>query len=351
MATKCPLFRDSKVLCRIKPESQHRWVGTEHSWYLHNYCESDYYVDCQDFEAYLEQQAIVKGKILVVDDEPAFLETLSSFFSARGYQMLTATSAEKALRVITQDQPALALVDIKLPGINGIELVKILKRDYPEVKIFVITAYDEENKKAVEALGVEAFMAKPIGLDELKKRVVNVLASSERRMKTIIKSQVLEGNPQAKLLFVLEVLPNEQDRLTPYLRDCFGDRARCGGEYQVAFAYSINETVEKLMTLRPDLVLINFDSLYQISCGSLASRIVESPYRPKEVIVYGLNLEASDKETLENLGIQYVDQRKSFAKLVTMVKQTALRYSLAAEPSKNTENGISQTTDGAGTSG
>ena len=219
------------------------------------------------------------------------------------------------------------------------------------MKIFVITAYDEENKRAVESLGIEAFLAKPIGLDDLKKRVVNVLASTERRMKTLIKSQVLEGNPQAKLLFVLEVLPNEQDRLTPYLRDCFSDRARCGGEYQVAFAYSINETVEKLMTFRPELVLINFDSLYQISCGSLASRIVESPYRPKEVIVYGLNLEASDKETLENLGIQYVDQRKSFAKLVTMVKQTALRYSLAAEPSKNTENGISQTTDGAGTSG
>jgi len=328
MAAKCPLFHNQKVLCRIKPESQHRWVGTEHAWYVRNYCETDYYVDCEDFEAYLEQQAIVKGKILVIDDEQAFLETLSSFFSSRGYQMVTATSAEKALELITHEPPALAFIDIKLPGINGIELVTILKRDYPGIKRFVITAFDEENKKAVEAIGVDAFFAKPVALGELKKKVVDVLASQERRLNTVVKSRVLEGTPTAKLLFVLEVLPNEQDRLTPYLRECFGDRARCGGDYQVEFAYSINQAAEKLMSVKPDIVLINFDSLYQIPCGQLASRLVESPYRPKEVIVYGLNLEASDKQTIEHLGVQYVDQRRSFAKLVTTVKQTALRHSL-----------------------
>ncbi|GEM_PF-699551 len=329
MGAKCPLFHNGQVLCRIKPQGQHRWVGTEQAWYLQNYCETDYYVDCEDFEAYLEQQAIVKGKILVIDDEEAFLATLNSFFSARGYQMLTATSAEAALQVIKQDVPALAFVDIKLPGINGIELVKILKKDYPGIKLFVITAFDEENKKTVEALGVDGFFAKPVGLDQLKKKVIEVLAASERRMKTIIKSQVLEGTPQAKLLFVLEVLANEDDRLTRYLRDCFSDPSRCGGKYEVEFAYTINQTQDKLMSFKPDLVLVNFDTLYQIPCGQLASRIVESPYKPREVIVYGLNLEAQDKEAMERLGVQYVDQRRSFAKLVTMVKQTALRAGLS----------------------
>ena len=328
MAAKCPLFHTDKILCRVKSDSQHRWVGTERTWYIRNYCETDYYVDCEDFEAYLEQQAIVKGKILVVDDETTMLETLSSFFGNRGYQMMTAASAEAALKLIKEEQPALALIDIKLPGMNGLELLKIIKRDYPGVKTFVVTAFDEENKKAAEAIGVDAFFAKPIGLDALKKKVVEVLAASERRMKTLVKSQVLEGAPAAKLLFVLEVLPNEQDRLTPYLRDCFANPDRCGGRYEVGFAYSINDAQQKLMSFRPDLVLINFDSLYQIPCGQLASRVVESPYRPKEVIVYGLDLEAADKQTIEQLGIQYVDQRRSFAKLVTTVKQTLLRYNL-----------------------
>ncbi len=327
---KCPLFSNDKVLCRVKPGSQHRWVGTERTWYIRNYCEADYYVDCEDYEAYLEQKAIVKGKILVIDDETAMLETLSSFFGNRGYQLMTAASAEAALKLIAEEQPALALIDIKLPGMNGIELLKIIKRDYPNIKTFIVTAYDEENKKAVEAIGVDAFFAKPIGLDALKKKVVEVLSASERRMMSFAKTQILEGTPTAKLLFVLEVLPSEEDRLSKYLRDCFTDRGQCGGNYEVEFAYNINDTLQKLMSFKPDLVLINFDSLYQIPCGQLASRIVESPYRAKEVIVYGLNLEASDKHSLEQLGVQYVDQRKSFAKLITMVKQTALRYGLKA---------------------
>ena len=326
MSAKCPLFQNGKVLCRVKPSSQHRWVGTERTWYIRNYCEADYHVDCEDFEAYLEQQAIVKGKILVVDDETAMLETLSTFFSSRGYQLMTAASGEAAIKLLAEEQPALALIDIKLPGINGIQLLKVIKRDYPAVKTFVITAYDEENKKAAEEIGIDAFFAKPIGLDALKKKVIEVLSDSERRTKTLIKTHVLEGIPAAKLLFVSEVLPNEEDRLTKYLRECFTDESRCGGHYEVEFSYSINEALQKIMSFKPDLVLINFDSLYQIPCGQLASRIVESPYRPKEVIVYGLNLEASDKETIEQLGIQYVDQRRSFAKLVTTIRQTVLRH-------------------------
>lgn len=328
MAVKCPLFNNSNIICRVKENSQHRWVGTERTWYIRNYCETDYHVDCEDFEAYLEQQAIIKGKILVVDDETTMLETLSSFFGNRGYQLMTAASAEAALKLMKDEQPALALVDIKLPGMNGLELLKIMRREYPATKTFVITAYDEENKKAAEEIGVDAFFAKPIGLDQLKKKVIDMLAASERRTQTLIKSKVIEGTPRARLLFVLEVLPNEQDRLTPYLRECFRDRARSGGDYEVDFAYSINDSLQKLMSFKPDLVLINFDTLYRIPCGQLASRIVESPYRPKEVIVYGLNLEAADKQTIEQLGIQYVDQRRSFAKLVTTVKQTALRYGL-----------------------
>ncbi len=272
----------------------------------------------------------MKGKILVVDDETTMLETLSSFFGSRGYQLMTAASAEAALKLLKEEQPALALIDIKLPGMNGIELLKIIRQDYPGVRTFVVTAYDEENKKAVEAIGVDAFFAKPIGLDTLKKKVIEVLSASERHMKTVVKSQVLEGIPAAKLLFVLEVLPNEEDRLTKYLSDCFSNQSRSGGQYEVEFAYSINETQQKLMSFKPDLVLINFDSLYQIPSGQLASRIVESPYRPKEVIVYGWNLEATDKHAMEQLGVQYVDQRRSFAKLVTTVKQTALRYGLKA---------------------
>ena len=168
MNPKCPLFQNDKVVCRVKLESQHRWVGTERAWYIRNYCASDYHVDCEDFEAYLEQQAINKGKILVVDDETSLLETLSGFFSSRGYQMMTASFAEAALMIMSQEKPALVLIDIKLPGMNGVELLKQVKKDYPRTKTFVITAYDEENKKMVEDIGVDGFLLSLSDLMSLK---------------------------------------------------------------------------------------------------------------------------------------------------------------------------------------
>ena len=53
MVPHSPFFTNHKVLCRVKPQSQHRWVGTERTWYIRNYCETEDYVDCEDFEAYL----------------------------------------------------------------------------------------------------------------------------------------------------------------------------------------------------------------------------------------------------------------------------------------------------------
>lgn len=322
----CPLFHNDQVLCRVKEGSQHKWVSTGRMWYIRNYCETSFHTDCEDFQAYIENQAIGMGKILVIDDEPILLETLNGFFGNRGYQVLTAASAEEALQLIEREHPVLALIDIKLPGMNGIELLKIIKKKYPQMRTFVMTAYDEENKNTVEAIGVDAFFAKPVGLDELKNKMVKVLTSDYQVVRQV--EPDLEGTPAGKLLFVLEVLPDENDRLTEYLRECFSDRQRSGGAYVADFAYSIKETLDKLMSFKPDLVLINFDSLFQISCSQLASRIVQSPYRPKDVIIYGLNLEAEDKRMIQELGLQYVDQRRTFARLVTRVKQIALRNGL-----------------------
>ena len=326
--TRCPLFENGKVICRVKPDSQHRWASSERVWYIRNYCESDYHPDCEDYQAYYEQQAIASGKILVIDDEPVFLETLRGFFSARGYAVLTAGSAEEALKVLETERPALALVDIKLPGMDGIQLLRVMKRRHPAVRTLVITAYDEENKRAVEAIGADGFFAKPVGLDQLKKKIVEVLGGAGQAPAPGVAAAGPSAIAAAKLLFVLEVLPQEEDRISVYLREWFSDEARSGGRYQTTFAYGINESVEKLMSVRPDIVLINFDSLFQISCSQLAARIVQSPYRPKEVIVYGLNLEAEDKRMIEGLGLQYVDQRKTFARLVTRVREIALRHNL-----------------------
>jgi len=335
MAAKCPLFHNPKVLCRIKPESRHTWAGADQILYRMNFCDSSYYLDCEDFAAYLEQQAIVKGKILVVDDEQGLLDTLSSFFTARGYEVMTAISAEAALELLKTDQPALALVDIKLPGINGLELIKIIKQDYPGVKVFVVTGYDEEHKQAAEELKVDAFLAKPLALEQLKDEVVRVLAPAERRLQHALEAaQPVEGEAKAKLLFFLEELPNQDTRYARFLTEQFTKQPDCGGDYQLDFAYTINEALEKLMSFRPDMVLIHFESLYKLSCSQLLTRLQQSPYKPKELIVFGLTLDALAKREVEELGARYVDQHRSFAKLFRAIKHTALRLQHETGPAK-----------------
>lgn len=338
MAAQCPLFNNPKVLCRIKPESGHKWTDeAARLLYPSNYCESRYYPDCEDFAAYVEQQAIVKGKILLVDDEEKLVETLSSFFTSRGYETMTATSAEQALDLLKVDQPALAIVDVKLPGLNGLEFVKIVKRDYPGIKIFIATGYDEEHKDAAKALGVEAFFAKPLALEQLKKETVRVLAPVERRLQQALDAaHPLEGTAKAKLLFFLEALPNEETpRFARYLEGQFRNPDTCEGEYQLEFAYTVNEALEKLMSFRPDIALIHFDSLYKLSCGQLCVRIQQSPYKPKELLVFGLTLASFNKREVEELGAKYVDQQR-FSKLVRAVKHTALRLQNQTGPVQGT---------------
>jgi len=326
MGAKCPLFHNPKVLCRIKPESGHKWSDeATRLIYSSNYCESRYYPDCEDFAAYAEQQAIIKGKILVVDDEEKLVETLSSFLTSRGYETMTATSAEQALELLKVDQPALAIVDVHLPGMNGLEFVKLLRQQYPDVRVFIATGYDEQYKEAADALKVDAFFAKPLALEQLKQETIRVLAPAERRLQQALEAaQPVEGTAKAKLLFFLEAFPNEEHpSYARWLEEQFRNPETCEGEYQLNFAYTINEALEQLMSFRPDMVLIHFDSLNKLSCGQLCARIQQSPYKPKELIVFGL-LASYNKREVEELGARYVDQQR-FSKLVRAVKHTALR--------------------------
>jgi len=147
----------------------------------------------------------------------------------------------------------------------------------------------------------------------------------------VIQAQRQEGIPHAKLLVVIEVLPNETDRLSPHLRETFTDRSTCSGVYEVEFAYSVEEILDKLLSWKPDLVLIHFDSLYRISYVKLIPQITASPCPPKAVLVFGMNLEAADKERIEQLGVSYVDHRQGFKKVHTTIKQIALELALRLE--------------------
>jgi two-component system response regulator AtoC len=82
-----------------------------------------------------------KAKVLVVDDEAIVRESLRDWLSDIGHQVLTAENGHQALEVIEKEKPGIAIVDLVMPGMDGIELLKRAKEIFPRIEVIIITAY------------------------------------------------------------------------------------------------------------------------------------------------------------------------------------------------------------------
>lgn len=108
--------------------------------------------------------------ILVVDDNPDNVKLLVFLLKKHGYQVQTAASAEEALAVLGRFRPALILMDIQLPGTDGLQLTRMLKSDPAtrDILILVVTAYamKSDEERSMEA-GCDGYVAKPIDTRKL----------------------------------------------------------------------------------------------------------------------------------------------------------------------------------------
>src|SRR5207248_4739982 len=111
------------------------------------------------------------ASILVVDDEREIVRALRRSLSAHGFTVLTASSGEEAVRVVSQQRPDLLLLDLLLPGMSGLEVCRQV-RAVSNVPIIVLSVKDTERDK-VEALdlGADDYVAKPFGMKEVPARV------------------------------------------------------------------------------------------------------------------------------------------------------------------------------------
>jgi two-component system, OmpR family, KDP operon response regulator KdpE len=114
-------------------------------------------------------------KVLVVDDEPQIRRALSLNLGARGYEVFEATTGEASLTVTAAEHPDIVLLDLGLPGMDGIMVLEAL-RGWTKVPVIVLTVRDDERSKvqALEA-GADDYVTKPFGMAELVARVRAVL--------------------------------------------------------------------------------------------------------------------------------------------------------------------------------
>ena len=110
----------------------------------------------------------MKQSILLVDDEDFFRERLAKAFAKRNFTVFTAANYDEAIAVIRDQQPAMAVVDLKMPGKSGLELIAAAKELCPEIRLVILTGYGSI-ATAAEAvrLGALYYLPKPADVDDI----------------------------------------------------------------------------------------------------------------------------------------------------------------------------------------
>lgn len=128
--------------------------------------------------------SMAKSKILIVEDDPDISELIHFNLEKNGYQTVRAEDGEQALRLAQKHPPDLILLDLLLPGLNGLEVCRRLKRDpaMQHIPIMMVTAKGEEMDRVVGLeLGAEDYVVKPFSIREIILRIQKLLDRREKQ--------------------------------------------------------------------------------------------------------------------------------------------------------------------------
>ena len=132
-------------------------------------------------------------RILIVDDEPAIVDMLAYNLQRANYQVIIARDGEEALAKALQEQPDLIVLDLMLPGLDGLEVCRALRRKR-DVPIIMLTARDAEVDRVVGLeLGADDYVVKPFSVRELMARVKSVLRRAAPRADETLPDTVRAG--------------------------------------------------------------------------------------------------------------------------------------------------------------
>ena len=126
-------------------------------------------------------------RILVVDDEPRICHLIEVLLKREGYQIDVSFSGTDALEMLKKYNYQMLITDLKMPGIDGLELIQKAKEQNPEIRTIMVTGYTTVDT-AVQSLrhGVDDYITKPFNIFELKKAVKQILHTRQRRLQTLI---------------------------------------------------------------------------------------------------------------------------------------------------------------------
>ncbi|MBA3011682.1 MAG: response regulator [Proteobacteria bacterium] len=133
----------------------------------------------------------IPAKVLIVDDEKDFVEMFSLRLTAQGEKVSTAFSGKEALTLLGQVPIDVVILDIRMPGMDGIDTLKQIKKQYPIVEVILLTGHGS-TETAVEGMKLGAFdyLMKPADFDEIKLKLENARKRKDEQEERIRKAEV-----------------------------------------------------------------------------------------------------------------------------------------------------------------
>lgn len=122
---------------------------------------------------------MTKPRIVAIDDEAEFIDVLQNYFGMRGYDINVSVRGARGIEIIKEKNPDVVLCDLKMPGIDGDEVLKLLKSMQPAPKLIFVSAYDDggKTKARLLKLGAYAYFDKPIASLKTLEDTINKAAS------------------------------------------------------------------------------------------------------------------------------------------------------------------------------
>lgn len=136
-------------------------------------------------DIYRRQDFSMPSKILLVDDEREFVQTLSERLLMRDMGSAVAYDGESALEVAREDEPDVMILDLKMPGIDGIEVLRRVKSTQPEIEVIILTGHGSQaDEKLCMQLGAFAYLQKPVDVEELSATIKRANEKIQKRRST-----------------------------------------------------------------------------------------------------------------------------------------------------------------------
>jgi CheY-like chemotaxis protein len=123
-------------------------------------------------DVYRKYHFEVPSRVLLVDDEKQFVQTLSERLQLRSMGTAVAYDGESALQLIERDEPEVIVLDLMMPGIDGMEVLKQVKQTRPDVDVIILTGHgSEEDRETCMNLGAFAYLHKPVDIEVLSRKL------------------------------------------------------------------------------------------------------------------------------------------------------------------------------------